>query len=96
MQHSPDRITIENISALAKLRLSPGEAEALGNDFDQMLSFIQILDQIKTSGLPETSRVFESGAALRPDVPEPPFRRDELLSCAPFADGQGVSVPETF
>lgn len=95
------KIDMERLTQLARLRLSPEEKESLGRDLEQMAAYIEILSGIPEEALsgeePENSGTadVDSRAWLRPDVPEPSLSREELLRNAPVSDGEYFVVPRT-
>lgn len=99
------KIDMEHLTQLARLRLSPEEAEKLGEDLEQMAANIESLSHIPEEWLAEAPDEFgsktETAASadarqwLRPDVPEPSLPREALLRNAPDSDGEYFVVPRT-
>ena len=60
--------TIEYVGILAKLELSPEEAEAAKKDMADMLDYIDKLEELDTSGIEPMSHVFPVNNVFRDDV----------------------------
>ncbi len=87
--------TIDYVAILAKLDLSPEEKEKTGRDMERMLDYIDMLNELDTSGVEPMSHVFPVNNVFREDVVENGDDRENMLANAPEEeDGQYV-VPRT-
>ena len=62
--------TIEYVGILAKLELSPEEKEAARKDMAEMLDYIDMLNNLDTSGVEPMSHIFPVNNVFREDVVE--------------------------
>ena len=60
--------TIEYVGILAKLELSPEEKEAARKDMAEMLDYIDMLNNLDTSGVEPMSHIFPVNNVFREDV----------------------------
>ena len=60
--------TIEYVGILAKLELSAEEKEAAKSDMEQMLDYIDSLNELDTTGIEPMSHVFPVQNVFREDV----------------------------
>ena len=60
--------TIEYVGILAKLELSEEEKEAAKKDMEQMLDYIDTLNELDTAGIEPMSHVFPVNNVFREDV----------------------------
>ena len=60
--------TIEYVGILAKLELSEEEKEAAKKDMEQMLDYIDTLNELDTAGIEPMSHVFPVQNVFREDV----------------------------
>ena len=62
--------TIEYVGILAKLELSPEEKEAARKDMAEMLDYIDMLNNLDTSGVEPMSHIFPVNNLFREEVLE--------------------------
>lgn len=79
--------TIEYVGILAKLELSPEEKEAARKDMAEMLDYIDMLNNLDTSGVEPMSHIFPVNNVFREDVVENGDSREEILANAPGCQG---------
>lgn len=87
------RAEVERIGHLARLRLEPGEAEALARDLGAILRHVESLAAVDTEGVEPTSHVLPFATLLREDVPAPSQARVPVLDRAPDREGDAFVVP---
>jgi len=96
MSLSPDQI--ERIARLARIAVSPSEAEELRVQLNRVLDLVDQLQSIDTAGIEPMSHALEallpSGHRRRPDVVSEPDRRDEFQGVAPAVDAGLYLVPK--
>lgn len=68
MAVSPEEVS--HIASLARLRLDPGEVEALSEQLSDILDHMEALRSVEAGGLPVMDRA-SGGAPLRADGAEP-------------------------
>ena len=87
--------TIEYVGILAKLELSDEEKEDAKKDMGRMLDYIDMLNELDTSGVEPMSHIFPVNNVFREDVVTNADDRENILANAPEEkDGQFV-VPKT-
>ena len=73
------------IAELARLSLSAEERTRLGRELTAILTYVEQIGAIDTSGIEPTSHVQLDRPTLRPDEPKPSLGREEALRNAPDA-----------
>ena len=87
--------TMEYVGILAKLELSPDEAEAAKKDMADMLDYIDKLEELDTSGIEPMSHVFPVNNVFRDDVVTNGDGSEATLANAPVKKDGGFKVPKT-
>ena len=79
------------IAELSRLAVSPEERARLSRELTAILTYVEQIGGIDTSGIAPTSHVQLDQPTLRPDVPQPSLPRDAALRNAPDATrGSGL------
>ena len=78
-----DRATVAHIAALARIRLTEAELDPLAGELSQILTWIEQLNEVDTSGVPPMTFVAAAGLPMREDEVTDGGRRDEILANAP-------------
>jgi len=92
---------VEAVAALANLELEPDEIELFARQLGDVLTHVEELNQIDTSGVSPTTSSYGGGVAHlsveRPDQLRPSLPVDEVLANAPerenVRDGGFFKVP---
>lgn len=87
--------TIEYVGILAKLELSPEEKERAKKDMEEMLDYIDKLNELDTAGIEPMSHVFSVNNVFREDTVTNGDDRDNMLKNAPEAKDGSYQVPRT-
>jgi aspartyl-tRNA(Asn)/glutamyl-tRNA(Gln) amidotransferase subunit C len=87
--------TMEYVGILAKLELSPEEAEAARKDMAEMLDYIDQLNELDTTGIEPMSHVFPVTNVFREDVVTNGDGSAATLKNAPLQKDGGFKVPKT-
>ena len=87
--------TIEYVGILAKLELSEEEKEAAKKDMEQMLDYIDTLNELDTTGIEPMSHVFPVNNVFREDVVVNGDDRENILKNAPGVKEGAFKVPKT-
>ena len=87
--------TMEYVGILAKLELSPEEAEAAKRDIADMLDYIDQLNELDTTGIEPMSHVFPVNNVFREDVVQNGDGSKATLKNAPVQKDGGFKVPKT-
>ena len=86
---------VDYISTLSRLKLPPEEKERMTGELEQIVSYMDILNRLDTSGVEPMSHVFPVKNVLREDVVEPSFDRALLLANAPVPDEEAFLTPKS-
>lgn len=87
--------TMEYVGILAKLELSPEEAEAAKKDMEEMLDYIDQLNELDTTGIEPMSHVFPVQNVFREDIVTNGDGSAATLANAPVEKDGGFKVPKT-
>jgi aspartyl-tRNA(Asn)/glutamyl-tRNA(Gln) amidotransferase subunit C len=87
------RAEVEHVSRLARLALSDQELDAIQKDMDDMLGYVDQLNQLDTTDIIPTAHAVPMENAFRDDVIRPGFTNDQALANAPDPDPSGFRVP---
>ncbi len=76
---------VRRLAQLARLKLTDSEVDRLSKQLTDILSYVDMLREVDTSGIPETSQVTGLVTVTRPDVVDANLATpDELLECSPL------------
>jgi aspartyl-tRNA(Asn)/glutamyl-tRNA(Gln) amidotransferase subunit C len=87
------KMDIEKVAKLARLELSEKEKNTLGNQLEQILTYMEQLNRIDTTGVEPTSHAIPIQNAFREDEAKPSFSREEVLGIAPEEEDGHFKVP---
>lgn len=87
------RQDVEHVARLARLELSGAEKERMRRELDGILSYIDKLRALDTTGVEPTSHAVPLTNVLRDDVETPSLPRDEMLANAPDRNRELFRVP---
>lgn len=87
--------TIEYVGILAKLELSQEEKEEAKKDMGRMLDYIDMLNELDTSGVEPMSHVFAVSNVFREDVVTNGDDKENMLKNAPQCKDGSYKVPKT-
>jgi len=85
---------VEHVAKLARLEFSPGETELFTSQMDAILSYVDKLNELDTTGVEPTSHVLPIKNVFKEDVVLPSLTPDEALANAPGRSGDFYSVPK--
>ncbi|HET8547641.1 MAG TPA: Asp-tRNA(Asn)/Glu-tRNA(Gln) amidotransferase subunit GatC [Bryobacteraceae bacterium] len=94
------KITAEQVryvADLANLRLTNDEVERMAREMDEILTHVEKLNELDTSGVEPMAQVLydtAEGATLRADVEREPFGQERALANAPLAGNAYFKVPK--
>lgn len=86
---------IEYIGELSRLELSPDEKEARKTDLTDILNYMDELNKLDTTGLPEMTHPFEENNRFRVDAVTNEDKREQMLANAPDSKGDFFKVFKT-
>ncbi len=84
---------IERTAELAKLRLSPDEAEAMRSTLDKVFQYIDQLHEVDTTGVEPLHHVLDMVNVMEEDVPHACLTREEALANAPDRTEEFFRLP---
>ena len=82
------RAEVEAIASLAQLELAPAEIDLFGRQLAEILTYVEQLQRIDTTGVPPTASIVAAHAADRDDTVRPSLDRAEAMANAPDAARQ--------
>ena len=85
---------VDYVAMLARLSFSDEEREQLVVHLNEILNYVEQLDQIDTADVLPTSHVLDLRNVLREDVAEESLSHDEALANAPEKDRGHFVVPK--
>ena len=85
---------IENLANLARLRFTETETQSFKTDLQKMITFVEQLKQVDTTGVAPLLHMSETRNVLREDEIKGSISRDEALKNAPQKDSQFILVPK--
>jgi len=85
---------LDKLANLARLDIDPGEKEGLKQDLQRMISFVEKLQELDTSGTAPLLHMTDAADILRDDVVQGSISREEALKNAPDTDGVFFKVPK--
>lgn len=85
---------LEHVTHLARLTLSDQELDTIRGQLDNILSYIDKLGELDTSGIEPTTHVFSVNNAFREDVVTESLSRKNSLANAPQQNKESFQVPK--
>jgi len=85
---------VRHVALLARLSLAPDEEDRIRANMDEILDYIDKLNELETAGVEPTAQVGDAGTLTREDIvtnhPEP----DAMLANAPARERGYFKVPK--
>ena len=91
---SVDTATVRHIAKLARIAVSDGEVDALVPELNNILGWIDQLQEVDVSGIEPMTAVIPNKQRLREDEVTDGGIRDKALSNAPVAEHGFFAVPK--
>jgi aspartyl-tRNA(Asn)/glutamyl-tRNA(Gln) amidotransferase subunit C len=91
------KITLEqvrHVARLARLELSASDEQRLRADMDEMLAYVDKLNELDTKDVAPTTQVGEAGTPMRDDEVTNQPRAEAMLANAPSRDRNYFKVPK--
>ena len=85
---------VRHLALLARLELTAAEEQSLLGDLDEMLAYVDKLNQLDTSAIEPTAQVGEAGTPMRDDTVTNPSAPEAILANAPATRDQMFKVPK--
>jgi len=91
MKITPEEIS--HVADLARLQLSAEEVEAMAGQLGDILSYVDKLNELDTSGVTPMTHAISIVNAFREDEVKPSLEKEKALSNGPRQDGESFVVP---
>lgn len=85
---------VEKVAQLARLEFSADEKEKLMNHLEQIVSYVEKLNELDTEGVEPTKRVVEMPHVLREDKIKDGLTQEDAVTNAPKSKQGYFSVPK--
>jgi aspartyl-tRNA(Asn)/glutamyl-tRNA(Gln) amidotransferase subunit C len=85
---------VEKIATLAKLKFDGEELERLKGDMNQILGYIDVLNELDLTDIEPLENINEIENVLRKDEPTDCISTEEALKNAPARTGKYFKVPK--
>jgi aspartyl-tRNA(Asn)/glutamyl-tRNA(Gln) amidotransferase subunit C len=89
-----DAATVRHIARLARIAVSDSEVEALAPELNNILGWVEQLQEVDVSGVEPMTAVIPNHQRLRDDVVNDGGIRDKVLANAPVAEHGFFAVPK--
>ena len=91
---SVDTATVRHIAKLARIAVTDGEVEALVPELNNILGWVEQLQEVDVSGVEPMTAVIPNKQRLRDDLVTDGGVRDAVLANAPVAEHGFFAVPK--
>ena len=91
---SVDTATVRHIARLARIAVSDSEAEALVPELNNILGWVEQLQEVDCTGVEPMTAVIPNKLRMRDDVVTDGGIRDKVLANAPVAEHGFFAVPK--
>jgi aspartyl-tRNA(Asn)/glutamyl-tRNA(Gln) amidotransferase subunit C len=86
--------TVKQVAALARLRLAETEVELFTRQLNNILNYVEKLNELDTTDVPPMAHVLELNNALREDEVQDCLLLEEALANAPDRQRNFFAVPK--
>lgn len=93
MQITPD--LIKYLEKLARITLTEDEEKKVGNELQDILTYIDMLNELDTDGVEAMSHCFPVTNVMREDEVQPSMSADEIVANVPESQDGCFVVPKT-
>ena len=84
---------VEYVAALARLELDREEATSMAEQLDKILTYVDKLNELDTSGVEPTTHAISITNAFRPDKLRDSLEQGEAINNGPEQNGESFVVP---
>ncbi len=85
---------VEHVATLARLELTDEEKEKLTDQLSNILTYVDKLNELDTTGVAPTSHVLDINNVMRDDIPDTSLTRERALANAPEKAAGHYKVPK--
>ncbi len=89
-----DKEALQKIAHLARLDVRPEEEADLLNSLNEVLNWMEHLNEVDTTGVEPLTHISDETNVLREDEVKSQLPREQALANAPQHDGQFFEVPK--
>ena len=89
-----DKATVAHIATLARIRLSEAELEPLAEELSRILTWVEQLNEVDTTGVAPMASAASASLPMRDDAVTDGGCRDAILGNAPRAARGFFTVPK--
>lgn len=89
-----DHKTVQDIARLARLDIDDSELEKYGSELSNILSLVEQMEAVDTSGVEPMTHPFDATLRMRADEVSEINQRDKFQSIAPNAEDGLYLVPK--
>ena len=88
------RDEVLHVATLARLSLEPAEIDLFTRQLNDILAYVEKLQELNTTGVPPLAHVIPVSNVFRPDAVTPCLDREAALSNAPAKENGAFLVPK--
>jgi aspartyl-tRNA(Asn)/glutamyl-tRNA(Gln) amidotransferase subunit C len=88
------KMNIEKVARLARLELSEDEMETFGDQLEQILTYMEQLNRLDTTGVEPTSHAIPIYNIFSEDEVKSSLAQEEVLAIAPDEEDGHFKVPK--
>ena len=89
-----DKAAVAHIAALARIRLSEAELDPLADELSRILTWMEQLNEVDTSGVAPMASVAAAGLPMREDKVTDGGIAEDILRNAPATEDHFFAVPK--
>ena len=89
-----NRTDVEHVALLSRLEFSATELDKYTGQLDAILEYIDVLNQVDTTGVEPMAHVLDLKNVTRPDVVRPSLPQDQALLNAPDPENGFFKAPK--
>lgn len=94
MSEKITREEVRHVAMLARLDLSEAEETRLTDQMNQILQYMETLNELDTTDVPPMTHAIQQENVFRADEARPSIEREAALANAPRSDGVNFLVPK--
>ncbi len=87
------KMDIEKVARLARIQLTEEEKRTFGNQLEQILTYMEQLNRLDTTGVEPTSHAIPVVNVFREDEVRPSTPREKILKTSPDQEDGHFKVP---
>ena len=86
---------VKKIASLSRLSLTEDELQKRTEDMNNILNYMDSLNEINTDNVKELNNVHDMNASLRSDSSDESLNQQDILNNSPSSNGDYIKVPVT-